>query len=361
MSELKEYKCPACGGSVEFDSASQKMKCPYCDTEFEMEALDTYEEQLKEEASQKESASEWQPQMGGQWQDGETDNMNVYQCNSCGGEIVADETTGASNCPYCGNPVIMKEKFAGALRPDLVIPFKFDKKAAKAAYYEHIKGKRFLPKVFRKENHIDEIKGMYVPFWIFDADIDADVRYKATKVRTWSDSNYNYTETSYYSVGRGGDMRFAAVPVDGSVKMPDALMESIEPFNISEAVDFQTAYLSGYLADKYDVSEKETVKRAHQRMKTSAEKVLSDTVKGYTSVISEHSNIRISGGNAKYALYPVWILNTTWKGEKYLFAMNGQTGKLTGDLPVDNGTYLKWLAGLTAVFSVVSGLVLMLI
>ena len=148
-----------------------------------------------------------------------------------------------------------------------MIPFKLDKKAAKEAYYRHIKGRTFLPKAFRRENHIDEIKGLYVPFWLFDGDVDADVRYKATKVRMWSDHDYDYTETSYYSVERSGEMTFVSVPVDGSEKMADDLMESIEPFKISESVDFQTAYLSGYLADKYDVSEKESINRAHDRMK----------------------------------------------------------------------------------------------
>ena len=204
MSDLKEYKCPACGGSVEFDSHSQKMKCPYCDTEFELDTLKAYDEQLEKEAEQKDDISGWQTDAGSEWQEGETEGMNVYTCKSCGGEIIAHENTGASNCPFCGNPVIMTEKFSGALRPDLVIPFKLDKKAAKEAYYKHIKGKKLLPKVFRKENHIDEIKGVYVPFWLFDADVDANARYKATKVRVWSDSDYDYTETSYYSVERAG-------------------------------------------------------------------------------------------------------------------------------------------------------------
>lgn len=361
MSDLKEYKCPACGGSIEFDSHLQKMKCPYCDTEFELDTLKEFDEQIKREAAQEDDLSGWQTDAGGEWQEGETDGMNVYTCQSCGGEIIADETTGATNCPYCGNPVIMTAKFKGALRPDLVIPFKLDKKAAKEAYYKHIKGRRLLPKTFRKENHIDEIKGVYVPFWLFDADVNADVRYKATKVRTWSDHDYDYTETSYYSVERNGDMAFASVPVDGSEKMPDDLMESIEPFDMSKAVDFQTAYLSGYLADKYDVSQEQSVNRAHERMKKSAEEVIADTVRGYTTVVPENSNVSMSGGKAQYALYPVWILNTTWKDTRYIFAMNGQNGKMTGDLPIDEKIYRKYLAGLTVVFTAIAYLVGMLI
>ena len=361
MSDINEYKCPSCGGAIEFDSHSQKMKCPYCDTEFDLETLKKYDEQLSKEAEQKDDISDWQTDPGKQWQEGETDGMNVYTCKSCGGEIVSDENTGATSCPYCGNPVILTERFRGALRPDMVIPFKLDKKAAKEAYYKHIKGRPLLPKVFRRENHIDEIKGIYVPFWLFDADVAADARYKATKVRTWSDSDYDYTETSYYSVDRSGNMSFVSVPVDGSSRMPDDLMESIEPYKVADAVEFQTAYLSGYLADKYDVDAQQSTDRARERMKESAQDVLRDTVKGYAAVIPENTNVRISGGDAKYALYPVWILNTTWRGKKYIFAMNGQTGRMTGDLPVDNGAYTRWLLGLTAVFSIAAYLVALLI
>ena len=361
MSDINEYKCPSCGGAIEFDSHSQKMKCPYCDTEFDLETLKKYDEQLSKEAEQKDDISDWQTDPGKQWQEGETDGMNVYTCKSCGGEIVSDENTGATSCPYCGNPVILTERFRGALRPDMVIPFKLDKKAATEAYYKHIKGRPLLPKVFRRENHIDEIKGIYVPFWLFDADVAADARYKATKVRTWSDSDYDYTETSYYSVDRSGNMSFVSVPVDGSSRMSDDLMESIEPYKVADAVEFQTAYLSGYLADKYDVDAQQSTDRARERMKESAQDVLRDTVKGYASVIPENTNVRISGGDAKYALYPVWILNTTWRGKKYIFAMNGQTGRMTGDLPVDNGAYTRWLLGLTAVFSIAAYLVALLI
>ena len=361
MSDINEYKCPSCGGAIEFDSHSQKMKCPYCDTEFDLETLKKYDEQLSKEAEQKDDISDWQTDPGKQWQEGETDGMNVYTCKSCGGEIVSDENTGATSCPYCGNPVILTERFRGALRPDMVIPFKLNKKAAKEAYYKHIKGRPLLPKVFRRENHIDEIKGIYVPFWLFDADVAADARYKATKVRTWSDSDYDYTETSYYSVDRSGNMSFVSVPVDGSSRMSDDLMESIEPYKVADAVEFQTAYLSGYLADKYDVDAQQSTDRARERMKESAQDVLRDTVKGYASVIPENTNVRISGGDAKYALYPVWILNTTWRGKKYIFAMNGQTGRMTGDLPVDNGAYTRWLLGLTAVFSIAAYLVALLI
>ena len=347
MAALLEYKCPCCGGAIAFDSSVQKMKCPYCDTEFEMDALKAQDEVLKQEQEQTEDMS-WDTGAGSDWQPGETEGMRVYTCKSCGGEIVGDANTGATACPYCGNPVVMSGAFAGALRPDLVIPFKLDKEAAKKAFAKHLQGKRLLPKAFKDQNHIDEVKGIYVPFWLFNAEADADLRYRATRVHTWSDSNYNYTETQYFSVLRSGSLAFDNVPVDGSTKMADDLMESIEPFDLRDAVDFQTAYLAGYLADKYDVTAEESINRANQRIRESTEDAFRGTVKGYATVLPEHSNLRLKNGKAKYALYPVWLLNTTWQGKKYTFAMNGQTGKFVGNLPMDKGAFWKWFWGVTA-------------
>ena len=351
MAEMLEYKCPCCGGAIAFDSSRQKMKCPYCDTEFDMSALEAYEQELQKDA---EDEMIWETQPGGEWEQDETEGMLVYSCQSCGGEIIGNETLGATTCPYCGNHVIIKEKFAGDLRPDCIIPFKLDKKDAKNALKKHFQGKKLLPKVFKDENHLDEIKGVYVPFWLFGADVDAHIRYRATKVHTWSDSKYIYTRTSFYSVIRGGSVSFDHVPVDGSSKMPDDLMESIEPYKVEETVEFQPAYLAGYLADRYDVRADESVGRANERIKRSTEEVFEDTARGgYASLVTENSNIRFHNGTAKYALYPVWILHTTWRGKPYIFAMNGQTGKLVGNLPVDRGAYIRWLLLYTVIIGAV--------
>lgn len=348
LAELQQYKCPCCDGAIEFDTSLQKMKCPYCDTEFEMETLLSYDNVLKNDT---EDNMNWDTTAGTEWQAGEAEGLRAYVCNSCGGEIVGDANTAATSCPFCGNPVVMMGQFTGELKPDIVIPFKLDKKAAVEALKKHYCGKKLLPKAFKDQNHIDEVKGIYVPFWLFDADADANVRYKTTRVRHWSDSNYRYTETSHYSVTRGGVIGFERVPVDGSSKIDDTLMESIEPFDYSGAVDFQTAYLAGFLADKYDVDSEQSIGRANERIKRSTEDAFASTVIGYTTVVPVSSNINLKNGVAKYALYPVWLLNTSWNGKNYTFAMNGQTGKFAGDLPLDKGAYKRWLFGIAGIAS----------
>ena len=346
MAEIMEYKCPACGGAMEFDSVSQKMKCPFCDTQMSMEEFNRQQaqetsEQNPDQTEGTENPESWQAASDGSWEAGETDGMRVYVCESCGSEIIADETTGATTCPFCDNRVVMKGQFSGDLKPDCVIPFKLDKKAAKEAYLKHVTGKRFLPKVFKKENHVDEIKGIYVPFWLFDADTQAQICYEGERIRTWKRGDTEFTEHAIYQVNRAGNIRFAHIPADASKKMDDTLMESVEPYDFKDAVPFQSAYLAGYLAGRYDVNKEERIERARQRIQKAAEDTFRDTVKGYTSVRPISSNVQIQSASYLYALYPVWILNTTWKDKKYTFAMNGQTGKLVGDLPADMGAFWR--------------------
>ena len=368
-----DYKCPACGGALEFDPALQKMKCPYCDSVFSMEELAAKDEQLntntetaavqtgpdgeplnpEDAAPLPEDQLNWNTDAGSQWGYGETEGMRVYVCNSCGGELVGDETMAATSCPFCGNPTVIMGNFTGVLKPDLVIPFKLDKKAAKDALRMHAKSKKMAPKLFSDEQHLDEIKGIYVPYWLFDSSADVQLRFRATRSRAWADRNYNYVETEEFLVDRGGSMSFEAVPADGSSKMDDTLMESIEPFDVSEAVPFQTAYLAGYLADKYDVTAEQSVERANERIRKTAEMTFAEQVHGYESVRLDSSSIQLRDSSVRYALYPVWLLNTSWKGQKYTFAMNAQTGKFVGDLPVDKGAYWKYLLLYGGIFAAV--------
>lgn len=343
MPTLLEYECPSCGGTVAFDAQLQKIKCPYCESIFE---LDQVKPKVEKEASA--------PPVGDpNW----SEQVNSYICQSCGGEILCDANTAATSCPYCESPVVLNGRLEGALRPDLVIPFKLDKQAAKAALLKHISGKILLPKCFKSENRIEQLQGVYVPFWLYDASSEGEARYHATRVRTWSDSNYTYTQTRHFAVHRAGGMSFEAIPVDGSTKMADDLMESIEPYDLSEAVDFETAYLAGYLADKYDLDQEATKERAYERIRYSTRQALRDTVSGYDTVTEQGADVQVDAGRVRYALLPVWMLSSTYRGQRYIFAMNGQTGKMVGDLPMDKTAFWLWFAGVSTAASVIAYLI----
>ncbi len=340
--QLLEYRCPACGASLRFDSASQQVVCPYCDSSFAPQSLIDYDSFLNEDAKNQTSDS-WAKDPS-QWTKDEATGLNVYTCAACGGEVLGDDTLASARCPFCDNAVIMKRQFTGDWKPDLVLPFKLDKKTAQDAFRKHLHGKKLLPKAFRSESCIEEIKGMYVPFWLFTSDVSASMRFKGTKARAWTDGAFDYVETSRYALLRAADARFTRIPVDGSEKMDDALMDSLEPFDFSEAVDFQTAYLSGYFSDRYDVNADVSVERAKARFQKTMVTHLSATTGGFGSVAAESSNVSERNNVREYALLPVWLLHVRWKGKLYTFAMNGQTGKFVGNLPLDKGRWWKyWL------------------
>ena len=350
MGNTFEYKCPSCGGSIYFDSLSQRMKCPYCDTEFDPSDFFGEDSTLSSSApSNGENAGDYFTN---------ADGLRMYVCESCGGEIVTDETTAATSCPFCGNAAVLPGNLSGVLKPDIVVPFKLDKNAAKKALSDFYSKKPLLPNGFVGQNKIDEIKGVYVPFWLYSADVNADMDFRGTRTRAWSDLKYNYVETSYFRINRSGRLIFDDVPVDGSAKMPDNIMESIEPFDWTEAVDFQTAYLSGYFADKYDQTADECESRANDRMSNSTESAIRATVTGYNTVTTENTNVHFSDRRVRYGLLPVWMLTTTWKNKTYTFAMNGQTGKFIGRLPVSKGkawgVFFAVTAGTAAVLFVLS-------
>ena len=286
--------------------------------------------------------------------------MKSYNCPSCGAELICDETTAATSCPYCGNPTVVPGQFSGVLKPDYVIPFKVSKKEAIEKLKMHYKGRPYLPKSFKDDNHIEEIQGVYVPFWMFDGKASGEASYKATTSKVYEKGDEEITETRHYEVSRAGSIGFEKIPVDASSKMPDDHMDSIEPYDYSGLKEFSTAYLPGFLADKYDVSVKDSQKRADTRCASTLEDALRGTVTGYDSCTLEHKQIDLKRGKVHYALLPVWMLHTKWNGQDFLFAMNGQTGKMVGDLPTSKGKFWGLFAAIAAPMTVVLMIILML-
>lgn len=335
MATIQTYKCPCCGAPLTFDGTTQNLRCGSCENEFSVETLRQLAE--GEESAAGQSKFDWERYEPRSYEDTGGVDLSAYSCPSCGAEIVGDDTLGATVCPYCGNATIIKGTFEGTLRPDYLIPFKVDKKKA-MAYFEAAAAKApFLPNEFKDKKKIEEMAGVYVPFWMFDCDCDANITYNAQRTSFWSDSRYNYEKIDFYKLHRAGTVGFSNIPVDASQKTDNTYMEAVEPFDYSAAVDFNTAYLSGYLADKYDVSSEDSIGRANERVKNSTESVFAGTTGGYMSVIPEKSRVSFSGGKIRYALLPVWMLNIKYMDKMYKYVINGQTGKVAGEYPVSKG------------------------
>ena len=372
--QVTNYQCPACTGPLHYSAKSGKLACDYCGSSFdvaEIEALYARKEaeaaaakqaaDAKAEAAQaaKAEAAEAAAASGG-WDTSdlsrdwgaEADGLRVYSCPSCGAELICDQSTAATACPYCGNPAIVPGQFSGALRPDYILPFRLSKDDAVQALRAHYKGKPFLPRSFTSANHIEQIQGVYVPFWLFDGGAEGAASYRASNTNVYETGDYEITETRHYHVVRAGSLAFEKIPVDASSKMPDDHMDSIEPFDYAQLRPFSTAYLPGYLADKYDVTIANSRDRADTRCREPLAQALRDTVTGYGACVTEREDIALRRGKVHYALLPVWMLSTKWRGQDFLFAMNGQTGKLVGDLPTDRGRFWGMFAAIAAPLTV---------
>lgn len=342
------YKCPNCGAPLTFIPGKDTVTCEYCNTEFEVATIESLYAKQEELAAKAQAAKEekWEVKSADtEWSDEESAGLTTFTCSSCGAELVCDENTIATECCYCGNPTMIPDRFTGMLKPDFVIPFKKTKEDAEAALKEFYKGKLLLPDLFKKENRIKAIQPMYVPFWLFDSSVTASGIFKAENDMIVDTGDAIVTTTSVYQCEREGQMNFMKVPVDGSKKMDDTYMESIEPFDYSEMQPFSTAYLVGYLADKYDVESDAVVPRANERVNNTAVEYLNGTVNGFMRVSLMDSVINKDKRDLHYALAPVWIVTTQYNKQPYTFMMNGQTGKVVGSLPYDKKKALLYPTG----------------
>ena len=375
--QVTNYQCPACTGPLHYSAKSGKLECDYCGSSFDVadiEALYAHKEaeaaaakqaadakadaaaaaetEAAQAAAQSGNVGGWDTSgLSSDW-GADADGLRVYSCPSCGAELICDETTAATSCPYCGNPTVVPGQFSGALRPDFILPFRLTKDDAVQALRAHYKGKPFLPKSFTSANHIEQIQGVYVPFWLFDGGAEGSASYRASNTSVYETGDYEVTETMHYDVFRAGSIAFEKIPVDASSKMPDDHMDSIEPFDYAQMQPFSTAYLPGYLADKYDVSVDDSRDRADARCRETLAQALRDTVTGYGACVTEREDIALRRGKVHYALLPVWMLSTKWRGQDFLFTMNGQTGKLVGDLPTDRGRFWGMFAAIAAPLTV---------
>ena len=324
------YKCPCCGASLTYGAASGKLDCASCGNYFELESLEAMQVS-DEHGMQFEMPSET-------FGAADAQDMQAYICKSCGAELMTEGTTTATECPYCGSPTILPERIEGGVKPEKVIPFTITKEQVQQQFKDYFKGKFLLPKVFRNaRNRIDEMRKLYVPYWLFDCEADASIAYDAEKVSTERRGDWEITRTAHYAVRREGSMAFENIPVDGSQKLDNKITESLEPYDMSAAIPFQAAVLSGALADHADVNAEECEGRAVERVENSISQALRDTVTGYSNVRQTSCSIHAEGGKVTPVLMPVWLITTKKDDKIYNFAINGQTGKLTCDIPTDAG------------------------
>ena len=197
------YKCPNCDGGLVFDPQSGTYACEYCFSKFSQEEL--VAESQSSEKIQEESIAE----TGTEGLEG---GAVVYHCPSCGAEIITDETTAATFCFYCHNPIVLEGKLNGNYLPDSIIPFKITKEEATEGLLKWIKKKKYAPTGFYSKKNIEKMTGVYFPYWLYDCKIDGSMVGSARDVRIWTSGDVEYTETKVYEVKREGKISFRHLP-----------------------------------------------------------------------------------------------------------------------------------------------------
>lgn len=344
------FKCPNCDGELIFDPATQKYKCEYCDSLFSQEELDAMKpaaaaeqedvytgaagsgvtETDTEDPGNAVDASE------GKIVDGEQQEAVCYTCPSCGAEIVTDATTAATFCYYCHNPVVLGGRLEGKFLPDKVIPFDVTKAAAVKGFLDYVGKKKFVPRAFFDKKQIESITGVYFPYWLYDVELDGKLQGSARNIRVWRSGDVEYTETKHYAVEREGEVALSNLPENALQKANAKLASGVMPYQFERMKDFHMGYLSGFMAERRDIEQAAVQNKMQSEMRESAEKLLRETVSGYNSVSVQSSHFVPKKERWSYVLLPVWTI--TYKGHDgkiYYYSMNGQTGKVCGELPVD--------------------------
>jgi DNA-directed RNA polymerase subunit RPC12/RpoP len=329
-------KCPGCGSPLPYDASIGKWKCESCGSIFGVEEINKMTQDSDLDTDTQKNPNP--PNITSDPNDPQPD-LNVYRCKNCGAEMVADDTTAATFCVYCGSTSILKNRLEGEFRPSRVIPFAKKKEDAINAFKNLMHTENFVPDDFTKESNIEKITGVYIPFWLYSGNVSGHIQGRLHKIQTWRSGDYKYTKTDIYDCERAGSVAFDGIPADGSKKFDDDTMDSIEPFDLTALEKFNYAYLSNFLAEKYDVTADEDQERAAQRMRNTIISHLEKTING--TLISPQQNVKEKIENIEYVMLPVWMLNTFWQGKAYTFAMNGQTGKLVGQVPVDKGKWFR--------------------
>lgn len=283
------------------------------------------------------------------------DEVVGYTCTNCGAQVVTDKLTVATSCQYCGSSVVVDQRLTGGMKPGFVIPFKVKAEDLPQKLTDFYAERPLLPDNFFYDNQVGEVQGIYVPFWLYDGTVKGSARYEGTDTRVYVMGKYDVTETDFFHCDRAGTMSFDNIPVDASERIDDDLMDSIEPFDYKKMKPFKAGYLTGFVAERFDQSPRQVLDRASLRMGNSAESAMESTV-SHSNVTLLSSDFQVEDPAVSYVLLPVYLFNCEYRGKHYRYAVNGQSGKIVGEVPICKKKsffcFLKGLVGTTVVAAI---------
>ncbi len=335
-------KCPSCGGHMAFNVPNQALKCGHCDTDMQIEEYD-----LSNIAEA----------------DKDTYTVTVYKCPNCGAELSAPDDQTVAYCSYCGGESNLTMKQEEAIKPARIIPFKISKEKAVKTYEDALRSYRYVPKELKEGKHLNSFRGIYIPYLTYEVDIpDNTFKLKATK--SYSSRDWNYHEEYDIDAEIGGTVK--GISFDASSSFDDSIAREIAPFDTTEDEDFKEAYIAGFYSDKLttppetygDIVEETAIDAFYRGIGERA---------GYVDVIApkDYSEKKrqtgVDGYRHRVDLFPVWFLTWKNKGRVAYSVMNGQTGKLSMDVPVDKKAFFRVSVIATVILFVIFSLMPMFI
>lgn len=314
------YECPNCGGNLKFNIESQLLKCDYCQTT--QNPYDITKEKDAEESN--------------------AFDVTIFTCPQCGGEIMSTDTSAAEFCSFCGASTILDSRISREKRPARIIPFKQTKDACKKAYISRMKRAFFAPDELKDEKYIDSFRGIYMPYWAFHISQHGEVSMKGKK--SYRRGDYLYTEE--YALSGDIDACYDDLSYDASSSFSDNISEQIAPFHAKDMQKFTPSFLSGFYADTADVDSglyrADALKLANT---TSFNKIKSNPAFSGMQVSVENSTPTLNTSlcttydQPERVMYPVWFMSYRKNDRVAYVTVNGQTGKIAADIPVDIKKY----------------------
>ena len=311
------YDCPNCGGNLRFDISLQKLHCDYCGTD-----LDPYSYEKKKDAVES-----------------QVFETTVYTCPQCGGEIMTTNVSATGFCTYCGASTILDSRIRNEKRPARIIPFQKTKEDCKKSFAAMMRRSLYAPKELKSPEYLENFRGIYIPYWMYDFKIN---QIKGMRGST-SARHGDYIVTKHYSLNCDMDTSYNGVSFDASSSLDDSLSESIAPFDANGAKDFTPSFLCGFYADTADVP-------ANTYKGDALSLIAEDVVdraksqifpgRGAVTPADPERVLRYSSSKPACAMFPVWFLTYRHKDRVAYAVMNGQTGKISSDLPIVEGKYL---------------------
>jgi len=278
----------------------------------------------------------------------------MYRCQSCGSEIMTDETTVATHCYYCHSPVVLQGKLTSDMRPDSVLPFAIAKDKAVEAFMKWVKGKRYVPKAFFKQSQVESMAGVYYPHFVSDVELEGSLQGEGRNTHVSHSPTYITTTTDHYRVEREADIAFRSIMRPALSKANRKLSDGIHPFPLEQSKPFSDAYLTGFLAERRDIGADSVRADIEQETAGYVKPLLSDTVSFESHTLTPSSKMKSI--STRYVLLPTWVLtypNKKNRDDPYYYAMNGCTGEVCGKLPIDRKKLFLTALGVgAAVFAV---------